>query len=79
MIAERSGTMATNTTRRLPTDDEPTQADATRNESRPAGAARDDIAHRAYKRYEERGREPGHEMEDWLQAEREIEQRRSTE
>jgi len=27
---------------------------------------------RAYELYEQRGGEPGHELEDWLEAEREI-------
>jgi hypothetical protein len=40
--------------------------------------AHDNIARRAYERYEERGREPGHDMDDSLQAERDIQQRRST-
>ena len=31
-----------------------------------------EIARRAYELYETRGSEPGHELEDWLQAEREI-------
>jgi hypothetical protein len=31
------------------------------------------IAQRAYELAEQRGFEPGHEIEDWLQAEREIE------
>ena len=31
---------------------------------------------RAYQLYEARGREPGHEWDDWLQAEREIDPRR---
>ena len=30
------------------------------------------IEHRAYQLYEERGGEPGHDCEDWLQAEREL-------
>lgn len=30
------------------------------------------IAHRAYEFYEARGREHGHDMEDWLSAEAEI-------
>jgi len=34
--------------------------------------ADDDIARRAYQRYEERGREPGHDVDDWLHAEREL-------
>ena len=31
-----------------------------------------DIARRAYDLYLARGRESGHEMEDWLQAERQL-------
>jgi Protein of unknown function (DUF2934) len=30
------------------------------------------IRHRAYQLYERRGREDGHEVEDWLQAEAEL-------
>ena len=33
-----------------------------------------DIAQRAYRRFEERGYEHGHDMEDWLEAEREMRQ-----
>jgi hypothetical protein len=33
---------------------------------------RDDISRRAYERYEERGREPGHDVDDWLEAERDV-------
>ena len=32
----------------------------------------DQIRARAYDLYEERGKEPGHEVDDWLQAEAEI-------
>ena len=35
------------------------------------------IRHRAYELYEERGREDGHDLDDWLRAEAEIVQRRS--
>ncbi len=42
----------------------------------PAGQAREidreEIARRAYQRYEQRGREPGHDQEDWFDAEREL-------
>lgn len=31
-----------------------------------------DVARRAYDLYLARGREPGHDLEDWLQAEREL-------
>ncbi len=33
---------------------------------------REKIAKRAYELYEQRGRQDGHETEDWLQAEQEI-------
>jgi hypothetical protein len=32
------------------------------------------IARRAYERYEARGRKDGHDMEDWFEAERELQQ-----
>ena len=32
----------------------------------------DRIAQRAYERYEARGREDGHDMDDWFEAEREL-------
>jgi hypothetical protein len=35
-------------------------------------AARDAIALRAYELFEERGREPGRDVDDWLCAEREL-------
>jgi len=31
-----------------------------------------DIARRAYELYEKRGREHGHDLDDWLQAERDL-------
>jgi len=34
--------------------------------------SRDQIAMRAYEIYLERGGEPGHELEDWTRAEREL-------
>ena len=37
-----------------------------------AGPTHDEIARRAYLLFEERGGEPGHEWEDWFQAEREL-------
>jgi hypothetical protein len=32
----------------------------------------DEIARRAYQRYEARGREDGHALDDWLDAERDL-------
>jgi hypothetical protein len=37
---------------------------------------RDAIAQRAYALFEERGREPGRDVDDWLRAEHEIEEAR---
>ena len=34
------------------------------------------IRTRAYELYEERGRDGGHDLEDWLRAEREVTQRK---
>lgn len=39
------------------------------------GGLSEDIARRAYERYCERGCEDGHDVEDWLAAERELNQR----
>jgi hypothetical protein len=38
----------------------------------------DEIAIRAHQYWEERGRQHGHDVEDWLRAEQEIKQRRSS-
>jgi hypothetical protein len=35
------------------------------------------IRRRAYELYQERGREDGHELDDWLQAEAEVTQERT--
>ena len=76
--------MATEMMQRQRTDDESTQGDdirdapSTTDWRRMTNVAHDNIAHRAYELYEERGREPGHDMDDWLKAEHDIEQRHST-
>ena len=36
------------------------------------------IRHRAFELYEQRGREEGHDLEDWLQAESEFVQQKAT-
>jgi hypothetical protein len=83
--SEGVATMATTRTPRQRTDDEPAHGDDVRNAPlatdwrRMTAAAHDKIANRAHELYEERGREPGHDMEDWLKAEHDIEERRSTE
>ena len=65
--------MATNRRR---TDEQLTQGNDVPNPSSPV--ERDEISRRAYERYEERGREPGHDVDDWLEAERDV-QRQSSE
>lgn len=35
----------------------------------------DPVARRAYELFETRGREEGHDLDDWLQAEREVQER----
>jgi DUF2934 family protein len=37
-----------------------------------ADEIQDQIRQRAYELYEERGKEDGHELDDWLQAESEV-------
>lgn len=39
------------------------------------GDSQHSVQNRAYELYLKRGQEPGHELEDWLQAEREVSQR----
>ncbi len=40
--------------------------------------SREEIARLAYQIYEMRGRREGHDLEDWLTAERELRRRRSS-
>ena len=51
-----------------------TKAQATRrqNQNETAGQPAPSVQERAYELFLQRGQEPGHELEDWLQAEREI-------
>ena len=41
-------------------------------ESLPHSATRQEVRERAYEIYLQRGAQPGYELEDWLQAEREL-------
>jgi hypothetical protein len=43
-----------------------------------ANVERDRIAERAYELYVQRGGEDGRDLDDWLEAEREVERRRDT-
>ncbi|HEX8893767.1 MAG TPA: DUF2934 domain-containing protein [Terriglobales bacterium] len=53
---------------------EPTQPEAAveRREDLPHSTREQDIRDRAYEIYLQRGGQPGYELEDWLQAEREL-------
>jgi len=51
----------------------PIQAEETAEASVRNAAREDEIRLRAYEIYLQRGGEPGREMDDWLQAERELE------
>ena len=59
----------------------PQPADQTQDETQEMDEMRDDVQRRiavaAYYRAEQRGFEPGHELEDWIAAEKEV--RRGTE
>jgi hypothetical protein len=46
------------------------QHESPRNE--PTTASHDDVARRAYELFQARGSEPGHDLEHWLDAEREL-------
>lgn len=66
--------MAT-TTKRRPNEDSTPRDEGSSSRV----AEREDIARRAYERFESRGREPGHDVEDWLRAENDLRQPQSTE
>lgn len=51
---------------RTPAPEEPSQT------TQPTFELQDQIRLRAYELYEQRGREHGHELDDWLRAEREL-------
>jgi hypothetical protein len=50
-----------------------TQAAETGETSGRNSARDEEIRRRAYEIYRERGEQPGHDLDDWLQAERELE------
>jgi hypothetical protein len=49
-----------------------TQPVAPRTNGKGEGPSQEQIAKRAYELFEARGGEHGHDVEDWLQAEREL-------
>ena len=50
----------------------PTQPKLTKQTVQAAAKLEEQIRHRAHQLYEERGRQSGHELHDWLQAEAEL-------
>jgi hypothetical protein len=52
-----------------PADTSRAALDEGREQNRPN---EDDISRRAYARFEARGREDGHDLDDWLEAERDL-------
>ncbi len=68
--------MSTNTQRRRNTRREANQTQAdTLQSSVGSVSPEEEIRRRAYEIYVERGDEPGSALDDWLQAEREVQQR----
>ena len=49
----------------------PTLSTGTRSTESPADI-QEQVRHRAFELYEQRGREDGHDLDDWLQAESEL-------
>ena len=65
--------MASKPKRNAITEPQATSTHAERGEVSAGNSARDEeIRRRAYEIYLERGEQPGRDLEDWLQAEREL-------
>ena len=69
MRAEREGRAASNAARQ-PGMNAPSQKPA---------VPHDEIARRAYQRYEQRGAIDGHDVDDWLEAEQELAREKQSE
>ena len=66
--------MASKPKRNATTEPQATSTQAETGEASAGNSARDEeIRRRAYEIYLERGEQPGRDLEDWLQAERELE------
>ena len=64
--------MATKAKMKRVTDPRQPGGEVEQRDRLPQAASEQEIRGRAYEIYLERGAEPGHELEDWLQAEREL-------
>ena len=54
----------------------PSKAPTSVQRENPVPNVEDEIRRHAYELYEQRGREDGHDLEDWLRAEEEVTQKR---
>jgi hypothetical protein len=71
---KKDKSMASKTKRNGSTESQATSSQAEAGELPVGNSARDEeIRLRAYEIYLERGEQPGRELDDWLQAERELE------
>jgi len=55
----------------------PTLLKTTHQTTKSTGEIQEQIRRRAYELYEQRGRDDGHETDDWLQAESEVTQQKA--
>ncbi len=55
----------------------PTLLRTTHQRTKSTGELQEQIRRRAYELYEQRGRDDGHETDDWLQAESEVTQQKA--
>lgn len=55
----------------------PTLLRTTHQTTKSTGEIQEQIRRRAYELYEQRGRDDGHETDDWLQAESEVTQQKA--
>ncbi len=65
------------TSSRQQMNDGPAEANGIGHASQTVHAAEDDVARRAFQLYEQRGCEPGRDLDDWLQAEQDRQRRHS--
>jgi hypothetical protein len=71
--------MAMTTATQRPRGDDGTNEVRNASRTTDVDVARENIARRAYELYEQRGCEAGHDIDDWLQAEQDLRQRRPVE
>ena len=64
--------MATKAKMKRVTDPKQPGGEVEQRDRLPKAMSEEEIRVRAYEIYLERGTQPGHELEDWLQAEREL-------